>query len=168
MDRSDLLYKLLSERILVLDGAMGTMIQSFGLSEKDFKGERFKDFSHSLYGNNDLLCITRPDIIKEIHNSYLDAGADIIETNTFNANRISQADYSLEELAYEINFKAAQIASDSASLYTKKNPDKPRFVAGSIGPTNKTASMSPDINDPGYRTVTFDYLKEIYYEQNIR
>lgn len=165
MKRSDLLYKILNERTLVLDGAMGTTIQTFGLTEKDFRGDRFRDFQYPLNGNNDLLCLTRPEIIEKIHISFLEAGADIIETNTFNANRISQADYHLEDLVYEINFKAAQIASRLAARYTEKNPEKPRFVAGSVGPTNKTASMSPDVNDPGYRAVTFDFLKEIYYEQ---
>lgn len=165
MNRSDLLYKILNERILVLDGAMGTTIQALGLSEKDFRGERFKDFPYPLLGNNDLLSITKSEIIEKIHNSFLEAGADIIETNTFNANRISQADYHLEDLVYEINFAAARVASKAAAYYTDKDSDKPRFVAGSVGPTNKTASISPDVNNPGYRAVTFDFLNEVYYEQ---
>jgi len=165
MDRSELLHNILSERVLVLDGAMGTMIQSYNLSEEDFKGERFKDFRYFLKGNNDLLCLTQPAVIEEIHCSYLDAGADIITTNTFNANRISQADYHLEECTYEMNLEAAKIAVRAASRFSTLNPSKPRFVAGSLGPTNKTASMSPDVNDPGYRSISFDGLRDAYYEQ---
>lgn len=166
MSRKELLYKALEERILVLDGAMGTMIQLYKLGEKDYRGERFKDFSSDLQGNNDLLSITQPDIIRGIHKEFLDAGADIIETNTFNSNRISQADYDLEDLVKELNLSSAKIAVELALEYTRLNPDKPRFVAGSIGPTNKTASMSPDVNDPGYRAVDFDDLVDIYYEQS--
>jgi 5-methyltetrahydrofolate--homocysteine methyltransferase len=155
----------LEERILVLDGAMGTMIQNCNLEEKDFRGERFKDFPHDLKGNNDILALTRPDIILDLHNQFLEAGADIIETNTFNANRISQADYHLEEHAYEINLEAARIAVKAAETFTLQDESKPRYVAGAIGPTNKTASMSPDVNNPGYRAVSFDDLKEVYQEQ---
>ncbi|MCS7019436.1 MAG: methionine synthase [Cytophagales bacterium] len=152
-------------RILVLDGAMGTMIQRYQLSEDDFRGERFKNHPHDLKGNNDLLSITRPDIIQEIHRQYLLAGADIIETNTFSATRIAQADYQLEALAYEINYQSAKIARQVADQITALQPEKPRYVAGAIGPTNRTASISPDVNDPGYRAVTFDQLVEAYYEQ---
>ncbi|WP_299285518.1 methionine synthase [uncultured Mucilaginibacter sp.] len=155
----------LQKRILIIDGAMGTMIQRYQLEENDFRGERFRDHHSDLKGNNDLLNITRPDIIRAIHAEYLDAGADIIETNTFSTQRISLADYHLEELAYELSFEGAKIAREVADEYTKKNPEKPRFVAGAIGPTNRTASLSPDVNDPGYRAVTFDDLAEAYYEQ---
>ncbi len=156
--------KLLSERILVIDGAMGTMIQRHKLTEKDFRGERFKDYTQDLKGNNDLLSITQPDVIKGIHREYFAAGADIIETNTFNANIISQADYHLQELAYEINFESAKIAKEVADEFNKKFPDKPRFVAGALGPTNKTLSLSPNVNDPGYRAVTFDEVADAYYD----
>lgn len=159
------LKNILQERVLVLDGAMGTMIQRHKLSEKDFRGERFKNHSQDLRGNNDLLNITKPEVIKEIHHAYLEAGSDIIETNTFSANAISQADYKLEHLAYEINFEAAKIAKETATVFTKLNPQKPRFVAGALGPTNRTASLSPDVNDPSYRAVTFDKLAESYHEQ---
>lgn len=157
--------EILQKRILVLDGAMGTMIQRYTLTEEDFRGERFKDYPSDLKGNNDLLSITRPDIIKDIHAAYLEAGADIIETNTFSSTTIAMADYNLESLAYELNFKSAEIAKEVAVEFTKKNPDKPRFVAGSIGPTNRTASLSPDVNRPGFRAVSFDELVEAYYEQ---
>ncbi|MEZ2337600.1 methionine synthase [Mucilaginibacter sp. RCC_168] len=157
--------KELEKRILVIDGAMGTMIQRYQLSEQDFRGERFKDHSSDLQGNNDLLNITRPDIIKAIHAEYLDAGADIIETNTFSTQVISLADYKLEELAYELSYEGARLAREVAQEYTAKNPAKPRFVAGAIGPTNRTASLSPDVNDPGYRAVTFDDLADAYYDQ---
>jgi 5-methyltetrahydrofolate--homocysteine methyltransferase len=156
---------LLKERILVLDGAMGTMIQRHILTEADFRGERFKNHTHPLKGNNDLLSITRPDIIKGIHRQYLAAGADILETNTFSSTSIAQADYHLETLAYELNFESAKIAKDVAVEFTKKDPAKPRFVAGAIGPTNRTLSLSPDVNNPGYRAVTFDELKEAYKVQ---
>ena len=159
------LQNILQKRILVLDGAMGTMIQRNKLTEKDFRGERFKDHSHDLKGNNDLLNITHPEIIKNIHKAYLEAGADIIETNTFSANSISQADYKLEHTAYEINFEAAKIAKAAAQEFTAQNPSKPRFVAGALGPTNRTASLSPDVNDPGYRAITFDKLAKAYGEQ---
>ncbi|MBK0381242.1 methionine synthase [Mucilaginibacter segetis] len=157
--------KELEKRILVIDGAMGTMIQRYELTEEDFRGDRFRDHPSDLKGNNDLLNITRPDVIKAIHAEYLDAGADIIETNTFSTQRISLADYHLEELAYELSFEGARLAREVADEYTQKNPDKPRFVAGAVGPTNRTASLSPDVNDPGYRAVTFDDLAEAYYEQ---
>lgn len=159
------IYEVLKKRILVLDGAMGTMIQQYQLEEKDFRGERFKNHPSELQGNNDLLSLTRPDIIKEIHKEYLEAGADILETNTFNANRISMADYAAEKFVYEMNEQSARIAREIADEYTLNNPDKPRYVAGSIGPTNKTASMSPDVNDPGYRAASFDDFKEAYREQ---
>ena len=159
------LKQIAESRVLVLDGAMGTMIQRYKLQESDYRGERFKNHHSDLKGNNDLLSITRPDIIMEIHKAYLDAGADIIETNTFNGTRISQSDYHLEEVTYEINFQSAQIAKKAAQEFTTKNPDKPRFVAGAMGPTNKTASISPDVNNPGYRAITFDELVANYYEQ---
>ncbi|HVW97826.1 MAG TPA: methionine synthase [Mucilaginibacter sp.] len=157
--------KELEKRILVIDGAMGTMIQRYQLTEEDFRGARFREHSSDLKGNNDLLNLTRPDIIRAIHAEYLDAGADIIETNTFSTQRISLADYHMEELAYELSYEGARIARDIADEYTKRNPSKPRFVAGAVGPTNRTASLSPDVNDPGYRAVTFDDLAEAYYEQ---
>jgi len=160
----DTLEKLLDKRILVLDGAMGTMIQRYNLSEEDFRRERFKDHPCDLKGDNDLLSITRPEIVKEIHRAYLEAGSDIIETNTFNANAISQADYKLEHLSYELNFKSAKIARETADEFSKNHPDKPRFVAGALGPTNKTLSISPKVNDPGYRSVTFDYMVKTYYD----
>jgi 5-methyltetrahydrofolate--homocysteine methyltransferase len=154
-----------NERILILDGAMGTMIQRHKLDEAGYRGARFKDFSHDLKGNNDLLVLTQPTIISEIHNAYLEAGADIIETNTFNAQAISQADYGLEDIAYEMNVAAAKLAREAADAWTKKTPDKPRFVAGAIGPTNRTASISPDVNNPGFRNVSFDALVAAYSTQ---
>jgi 5-methyltetrahydrofolate--homocysteine methyltransferase len=156
---------ILKERILVLDGAMGTMIQRHTLTEADFRGERFKDHGHPLKGNNDLLSITRPDIIKDIHLQYLAAGADILETNTFSSTTIAQADYRLESLAYELNFESAKLAKEAAVEFTKRDPSKPRFVAGAMGPTNRTLSLSPDVNNPGYRAITFDQLKDAYKEQ---
>ena len=153
--------KQLQDHILVLDGAMGTMIQRYPLEEADFRGERFTSHASSLKGNNDLLNITRPDIIFDIHKEYLDAGADIIETNTFSGTTIAQADYHLEDAVYDINFQGARLARKAADLFT----DKPRFVAGSIGPTNRTASISPDVNNPGFRAVSFDDLKTAYKEQ---
>ena len=161
----EILKKLLTEKILVIDGAMGTMIQRHKLTEEDFRGERFKDHDHDLKGNNDLLSITQPEIIKDIHRAYFEADADIVETNTFNGTSISQADYHTEHLAYEINFEAAKIAKEVAEEFNKKNPDKPRFVAGALGPTNKTLSLSPNVNDPGYRAITFDEMANAYYEQ---
>lgn len=155
----------LQKRVLVLDGAMGTMIQQHNLEEEDYRGIRFKDAKKLQKGNNDLLSLTQPKIIKEIHEKYLEAGADIIETNTFNSTRISMADYGMEEFAFEINKMAAQLASEAAEKFTKANPEKPRFVAGAMGPTNKTASMSPDVDRPGFRNVNFDELFQNYYEQ---
>lgn len=155
----------LARRILIIDGAMGTMIQRYKLTEADFRGERFKNHPCDVRGNNDLLNITRPDIVMAIHAEYLCAGADIIETNTFSTQRISLADYQMEELAYELSFEGARLAKEVASEFTRQDSDRPRFVAGAIGPTNRTASLSPDVNDPGYRAVTFDDLAEAYYEQ---
>jgi 5-methyltetrahydrofolate--homocysteine methyltransferase len=155
----------LKKRILIIDGAMGTMIQRYQLTEKDFRGERFKDHPSDLQGNNDLLNLTRPDVIKAIHAEYLDAGADIIETNTFSTQIISLADYHMEELAYEMSYEGARLAREVVDEYNKKTPNKPRFVAGAVGPTNRTASLSPDVNDPGYRAVTFDNLADAYYDQ---
>ena len=160
-----IIYNELEKRILVLDGAMGTMIQEYKLEEKDYRGNRFKNYPKDLKGNNDLLSITQPEIIEAIHKAYLDAGADIIETNTFSGTSIAMADYDMQDLAYELNFESAKIARKAADEYTLKNPDKPRFVAGAIGPTNRTASMSPDVNDPGFRAVTYDDLTEAYTEQ---
>jgi 5-methyltetrahydrofolate--homocysteine methyltransferase len=159
------IQEILKDRILVLDGAMGTMIQRYTLEEEDFRGERFKNHSHPLKGNNDLLSITRPDIIKAIHVAYYEAGADIAETNTFSGTTIAQADYALEDAVYDINYQSAKIAREVADEFTAREPHKPRFVAGSIGPTNRTASMSPDVNDPGYRAVTYDELVTAYKEQ---
>ena len=159
------LKDLLSERILVLDGAMGTMLQAYKFEEVDFRGKRFANHTIPLAGNNDLLSITQPKAIYEIHSKYLEAGADIIETNTFSGTSIAMADYALEDFVTELNVASAKIARQAADDYTAKNPNKPRFVAGSIGPTNKTASMSPDVNDPGYRAVLFNELKDAYSEQ---
>lgn len=149
----------------MLDGAMGTMIQRHILEEEDFRGERFKDHTHPLKGNNDLLSLTRPDIIKEIHSLYYEAGADIAETNTFSSTTIAQADYALEDAVYDLNYQSAKIAREVADEFTAREPHKPRFVAGSMGPTNRTASLSPDVNDPGYRAVTFDDLVKAYKQQ---
>ena len=159
------IYDILKERILVLDGAMGTMIQEYKFSESDYRGNRFKDHPSTVKGNNDLLSLTQPDAIKTIHEKYLEAGADIIETNTFSSTSIGMADYNMESLVYDINFESAKIAKEAALKYSNLTPNKPRFVAGSIGPTNRTASMSPDVNDPGYRAVTFDDLVVAYSEQ---
>ena len=155
----------LQERILVLDGAMGTMLQAYKFTEEDFRGERFKDYPTPLQGNNDLLSITQPEAIKTIHGKYFEAGADIVETNTFSGTTIAMADYQMEDLVYELNYQSAKIAKEVATEFTIKEPDKPRFVAGSIGPTNRTASMSPDVNDPGYRAVTFEDLRIAYKQQ---
>jgi 5-methyltetrahydrofolate--homocysteine methyltransferase len=155
----------IQSRILVLDGAMGTMLQRHNFSEEDFRGERFKDFPHSLKGNNDLLSITQPKAIRDVHAQYFEAGADIVETNTFSSTTIGMADYHLEDWVYELNFQSAKIAREVADEFTAKNSNKPRFVAGSIGPTNRTASMSPDVNDPGFRAVTFDELRIAYKQQ---
>lgn len=159
------IQEILAKRILVLDGAMGTMIQRHTLTEEDFRGEAFKDHEHSLKGNNDLLSITRPDIIKDIHREYFKAGADIAETNTFSSTTIAQSDYHLEHAVYELNYQSAKIAREVADEFTAKEPHKPRFVAGSIGPTNRTASLSPDVNNPGYRATSFDQLAQAYKEQ---
>ena len=155
---------LLKDRILVLDGAMGTMIQKLKFDESDYRGHRFKDYNLSLKGNNDLLSLTQPDAIFNIHKEYLKAGADIIETNTFSSTSIGMADYGMESLVYELNFESAKLAKKATEKFNIDN-SKPRFVAGSIGPTNKTASMSPDVNNPGYREVTFDDLVKSYSEQ---
>ena len=159
------LEKAARERILIIDGAMGTMIQQYKLGESHYRGERFQDHSKDIKGNNDLLVLTQPDIIEEIHGKYLRAHADIIETNTFNAQRISMADYHMEDLSYEMNVEAARIAKRAADKWTTETPDRPRFVAGAVGPTNRTASISPDVNNPGYRNVSFDELCEAYKEQ---
>jgi 5-methyltetrahydrofolate--homocysteine methyltransferase len=153
---------LLKNRILIIDGAMGTMIQRYKLSEEDYRGTRFRDWPSDIQGNNDLLCLTQPDIIREIHGHYLEAGADIIETNTFNAQRISLADYHMEDLAYEINLSAARIAKEATALV---GSGEQKFVAGAIGPLNKTLSLSPDVNNPGYRALTFDEAVSAYKEQ---
>ena len=159
------IYDILKEKILVLDGAMGTMIQDYKFSESDYRGSRFKDHPCSVKGNNDLLSITQPEAIKSIHEKYLEVGSDIIETNTFSSTSIGMADYSMESIVYDINFESAKIAKEAALKYSKITPKKPRFVAGSIGPTNRTASMSPDVNDPGFRAITFDDLVKAYSEQ---
>jgi len=164
-DRSALLDSLIRQRILVLDGAMGTMVQGYKLGEAEYRGARFADHPRDLKGNNDLLVLTQPAIVREIHRQYLEAGADLIETNTFNATRISQADYGTEDLAYEINFEAAKLARLEVDAMTARTPDRPRFVAGALGPTNRTASISPDVNDPGKRNVTFDELAAAYAEE---
>lgn len=159
------IQKIIKERILVLDGAMGTMLQAYKFSEEDFRGTRFKNHPISLKGNNDLLSITQPKAIKEVHAKYFEVGADIIETNTFSGTTIAMADYEMEDLVYELNYQSAKIAKEVADEFTAKEPYKPRFVAGSIGPTNRTASMSPDVNDPGYRAVTFNELRIAYKQQ---
>jgi 5-methyltetrahydrofolate--homocysteine methyltransferase len=156
---------ILRERILVLDGAMGTMIQRHTLTEEDFRGDRFKNHPHTLKGNNDVLSLTRPDIIKVIHREYFEAGADVAETNTFSGTSIAQADYHLQEAVYDLNFESARIAREVADEFTRREPNKPRFVAGAMGPTNKTASLSPDVNNPGYRAITFDQLVVAFKEQ---
>ena len=155
----------IQKRILVLDGAMGTMLQAYKFTEEDFRGERFKDYPTPLQGNNDLLSLTQPEAIKEIHAKFLEVGADIIETNTFSGTTIAMADYNMENLVYELNFESAKLAREVADEFTKNEPNKPRFVAGSMGPTNRTASMSPDVNDPGFRAVTFEDLRAAYKEQ---
>ena len=161
--RAAQLPTLLRDRILILDGAMGTMIQRYKLSEAQYRGERFADFAHDVKGNNELLSLTQPQIIREIHDQYLAAGADLIETNTFGATTVAQADYEMADLAYEMNLVSAQLARAACDAYS--TPDKPRFVAGAFGPTPKTASISPDVNDPGARNVDFDTLRNAYYEQ---
>ena len=159
------IYQEIQKRILILDGAMGTMLQAYKFNEEDFRGERFKEYPIPLQGNNDLLSITQPEAIKTIHAKYFEAGADIIETNTFSGTTIAMADYQMEDLVYELNYESAKIAKEVANEFTAKEPHKPRFVAGSIGPTNRTASMSPDVNDPGYRAVTFNELRIAYKQQ---
>lgn len=159
------LQELVRERILILDGAMGTMIQQYNLTENDFRGERFGRIAGQMKGNNDVLCLTRPDVIEDIHRKYLSAGADIIETNSFNANRISMADYHVADCVREINLAAAKLARAVADEYTLLTPHKPRLVAGSVGPTNKTCSMSPDVSNPAFRALTFDELADTYCEQ---
>ncbi len=159
------LEKILEQRIMILDGAMGTMIQAYKFEEDDYRGKRFKDYEILLKGNNDLLTLTQPEAIKEIHRKYLAAGADILETNTFSGTTIAMADYAMEDLVYELNYESARLAKEVAIEFTEKEPHKPRFVAGSMGPTNKTASMSPDVNDPGFRAITFDELRIAYKQQ---
>tara|TARA_R110002124_G_scaffold87407_1_gene225082 strand:+ start:112672 stop:113673 length:1002 start_codon:yes stop_codon:yes gene_type:complete len=156
------LIKALKSRILVLDGAMGTMLQRYKFSEEDFRGERFKHIENSVKGNNDLLSLTQPQAIAEVHRKYFEAGADIVETNTFSGTTIAMADYGMEDLVYELNYESAKIAKNVALEFNKKQPEKPRFVAGAMGPTNKTASMSPDVNDPGFRAISFDELRVAY------
>ena len=155
----------LQNRTLILDGAMGTMLQRYKFSEADFRGERFKNFHKSVQGNNDLLSITQPQAIAEIHSKYFAAGADIVETNTFSSTTIAMADYDMQDLVYELNYESAKIAKKVAEEFTAKEPNKPRFVAGAIGPTNKTASMSPDVNDPGFRAISFEELRVAYKQQ---
>jgi len=159
------IIEILSKKILVLDGAMGTMIQQYKFSESDYRGDRFKNHPSSVQGNNDLLSLTQPEAIKTIHEKYLEVGADIIETNTFSSTSIGMADYNMESIVYDLNYESAKIAKEAANKYNLIDPSKPRFVAGSIGPTNRTASMSPEVNDPGYRAVTFDDLVTAYSEQ---
>ncbi|SNR17161.1 homocysteine S-methyltransferase family protein [Tenacibaculum jejuense] len=159
------IYSEIEKRILVLDGAMGTMIQEYKFTEEDYRGERFKDHHILLKGNNDLLSLTQSHAIKEIHRKYLDVGADILGTNTFSGTTIAMEDYDLEEITYEINYESAKLAREVADEYTAKTPDKPRFVAGAMGPTNRTASLSPDVNRPEYRAITYDQLRKAYKEQ---
>jgi len=161
--RAQALPEILKNRIAILDGAMGTMIQRFKLTEEQYRGERFKDFHKDVKGNNELLSLTRPDVIRDIHERYLAAGADLIETNTFGATTVAQEDYDMADLAYEMNVASARIAREACDKYS--SPDKPRFVAGAVGPTPKTASISPDVNDPGARNVSFEELRAAYYEQ---
>jgi len=157
--------QILQKRILVLDGAMGTMLQQYNFTEEDFRGERFKDYPSPLKGNNDLLSITQPEAIAEVHRKYFESGADIVETNTFSGTSIAMSDYNMEHLVYELNYESAKIAKKVAKEFIAKNPVKPRFVAGSIGPTNRTASLSPDVNRPEYRAITFEELRVAYKEQ---
>ena len=164
-DATEELTAALRERILIMDGAMGTMIQRYGLSEEDYRGERFKDWAQDIRGNSDLLSLSSPDVIRAIHREYLEAGADLVETNTFSAQRISQADYGMEDLAYEMNYSSARLAREACDAMTARTPDRPRWVIGALGPTNTTASISPDVNDPGKRNITYDRLVEAYLEQ---
>lgn len=165
MKTREQIENILTGRIMVLDGAMGTMIQEFKLGEEDFRGERFQSSGIPQQGNNDLLSLTRPDVILSIHKNYLESGADIIETNTFNSNRISQSDYGMEKYVYEMNRESAALARKACDEFTSIRPEKPGFIAGSMGPTSKTASMSPDVNRPGFRDITFEDLRKAYYEQ---
>lgn len=164
MSTEQKLRAILEERIMIIDGAMGSMIQTYKLQEEDYRGERFKDWHLDVKGNNDMLVITQPHIIKEIHRAYLDAGADIIETNTFSAQAVALADYDMQAYAYEISMEAAKVARQAVEEYKKDNPGSEKFVAGAIGPMNKTLSLSPDVNNPGYRSVTFDEVADAYYE----
>ncbi len=164
-DTAIVLDRILKTRILLLDGAMGTMLQRHRLTETDFRGERFKDHPRDLRGNNDLLVLTRPELILGVHREYLEAGADVIETNSFNAQAISQADYALESIAYELNVAAARLARQAVDEYNARTPDRPRFVAGSMGPTNRILSISPDVNNPAFRNLTFDELREAFRTQ---
>ncbi len=164
MDTQKYIQTQLAKRILILDGGMGTMIQGYHLTEADYRGERFRDFPHDVKGNNDLLSITQPHIIAEIHDAYLAAGADFIETNSFNSTSVALADYHMSDLAYEFNRASASLARACADKFSKETPDKPRFVIGILGPTNRTASISPDVNDPGYRNISFDALVMAYIE----
>src|SRR5579872_1384598 len=164
-DTDAILRELLDRRILILDGARGTMIQRRGLTEADYRGARFASHARDLKGNMDILALTRPDVLSDIHDAYLQAGADIIETNTFGATSIVQSEYGLEAAAYDINVEAARAARRCADAWSKKTPSKPRFVAGSIGPLNKTLSLSPSVADPGYRAATFDQVRDAYAEQ---
>ncbi|WP_187477512.1 homocysteine S-methyltransferase family protein [Amniculibacterium sp. G2-70] len=165
MKSLSLIKNILSQRILILDGAMGTMLQRHQFSEEDFRGERFKDWPKPVKGNNDLLSLTQPEAIADVHRQYFEAGADIVETNTFSGTTIAMADYGMEELVYELNFESAKIARKVADKFTAAQPNKPRFVAGAIGPTNRTASLSPDVNDPGFRAITFEELRVAYKQQ---
>jgi 5-methyltetrahydrofolate--homocysteine methyltransferase len=166
MTTKEILSDLLQKRIVIIDGAMGTMIQRYKLQEEDYRGDRFKDWPSDLKGNNDLLSITQPQIIKAIHREYLDAGADIIETNTFSAQVISMADYDMQGISYEMNVESAKVAKQAVAEYLTDNPDAgPKFVAGAIGPMNKTLSLSPDVNNPGFRAVTFDEVADAYFDQ---
>lgn len=167
MSNYNQIKEILDQRIMIIDGAMGTMIQKYSLTEEDYRGTQFKDWKSPLKGNNDLLSITQPQIILDIHREFLKAGADILETNTFNANRVSMGDYHMEALVKEMNVASVKLARQAVDEYNKLTPEKPRFVAGSLGPTNKTGSLSPDVNNPGYRAILFDELKEIYREQTI-
>jgi 5-methyltetrahydrofolate--homocysteine methyltransferase len=165
MTKNQILQEILKERILIIDGAMGTMIQKLKPTEEQYRGERFANFEHSLKGNNDLLVLTQPQWILDIHTAFLEAGADILETNTFNSNRVSMEDYHMVDLVHELNIEAARLARKAADTMSQKTPDKPRFVAGAMGPTNRTASISPDVNNPGFRAIDFDSLKDCYREQ---
>ena len=164
-DATEELAAVLRERILVMDGAMDTMIQRHGLSEEDYRGARFADWDQDIRGNSDLLSLSSPDVIRGIHREYLEAGADLVETNTFNAQRISQADYGMQDLAYEMNYESARLAREACDAMTERTPDRPRWVIGALGPTNTTGSISPDVNDPGKRNITYDRLVEAYLEQ---